>query len=45
MQPRIDELIRLAKGAGKILKDGFGKQHEIKMKGVIDLVTEIDKAG
>ncbi len=42
MQPRIDELIRLAKGAGKILKDGFGKQHEIKMKGVIDLVTEID---
>lgn len=43
MQPRIDELIRLAKGAGKILKDGFGKQHEIKMKGVIDLVTEIDK--
>lgn len=43
MQPRIDELIRLAKGAGKILKDGFGKQHDIKMKGVIDLVTEIDK--
>jgi myo-inositol-1(or 4)-monophosphatase len=43
MQPRIDELIRLAKGAGKILKDGFGKQHDIKMKGVIDLVTEVDK--
>lgn len=43
MQPRIDELIRLAKGAGTILKDGFGKQHEIKMKGVIDLVTEVDK--
>ncbi len=43
MQPTIEELIRLAKGAGKILKDGFGKQHEIKMKGVIDLVTEIDK--
>lgn len=43
MQPTIEELIRLAKGAGKILKDGFGKQHEVKMKGVIDLVTEIDK--
>lgn len=43
MQPRIDELIRLAKGAGIILKDGYGKQHEIQMKGVIDLVTEIDK--
>ncbi len=43
MQPTIEELIRLAKGAGKILKDGFGKQHEIKMKGIIDLVTEIDK--
>jgi len=43
MQPTIDELIRMAKGAGKILKDGFGKQHEIKMKGVIDLVTEVDR--
>jgi myo-inositol-1(or 4)-monophosphatase len=43
MQPRIDELIRLAKGAGNILKDGYGKQHEIQMKGTIDLVTEIDK--
>lgn len=31
MKPAIDELIRLAKGAGTILRDGFGKQHEIKM--------------
>lgn len=43
MQPRIDELIRLAKDAGKILRDGYGKHHEIQMKGPIDLVTEIDK--
>lgn len=43
MQPTIEELIRLAEGAGKILKDGFGKQHDVKMKGVIDLVTEVDK--
>ena len=43
MQPTIEELIRLAKGAGKILKDGFGKQHEVKMKGLIDVVTEVDK--
>jgi myo-inositol-1(or 4)-monophosphatase len=43
MKPAIDELIRLAKGAGTILRDGFGQQHEIKMKGIIDLVTEVDK--
>lgn len=43
MKPTIDELVRLAKDAGNILKEGFGKQHEIKMKGEIDLVTEIDK--
>jgi len=43
MQPTIEEIIHLAKEAGKILKDGFGKQHEVKMKGIIDLVTEIDK--
>ena len=29
MKPTIDELIRLAKDAGKILKDGFGKQHDV----------------
>ncbi len=43
MQPTIDEIVQLAKAAGKILRSGFGRQHDIKMKGEIDLVTEIDR--
>ena len=42
-QPKIEDLIELAKKSGSILKEGYGKQHEIKHKGIIDLVTEIDK--
>jgi myo-inositol-1(or 4)-monophosphatase len=43
MQPKIDYLINLARQAGKILKNGFGKEHQITYKGPIDLVTEIDR--
>lgn len=42
MQPTLKELEHLARSAGKILKDGFGKVHQISYKGEIDLVTEID---
>ena len=42
MKPTIDFLITLSKEAGEILKDGFGKEHEISYKGPIDVVTEID---
>ena len=43
MKPSIDFLIRLSKEAGEILKDGFGKEHQISYKGPINLVTEIDR--
>jgi myo-inositol-1(or 4)-monophosphatase len=42
-QPTIDFLIDLSKEAGEILKDGFGKVHQIQYKGQINLVTEIDR--
>ena len=32
-----------AVNAGKILKEGLGKEHQIHHKGVTDLVTEMDK--
>ncbi|MEX2160508.1 MAG: inositol monophosphatase family protein [Anaerolineales bacterium] len=42
MQPKIEDLIAIARGAGEILRAGFGKQHQIEFKGEIDLVTEVD---
>ena len=42
--PKKSDLITLAYRAGEILHDGYGKTHTIKHKGIIDLVTEIDKA-
>lgn len=43
MQPKLEDIIVWAKNAGQILKDGYGKEHQIQHKGIIDLVTEIDK--
>jgi myo-inositol-1(or 4)-monophosphatase len=43
MTPTLFELEQLARQAGEILRAGFGQIHEIRYKGVIDLVTEIDK--
>lgn len=42
MQPTLQYIERLARGAGEILHAGFGKVHQISYKGEIDLVTEID---
>jgi myo-inositol-1(or 4)-monophosphatase len=42
MQPTIDFIIDLSKQAGEILKEGYGKVHQVHYKGPIDLVTEID---
>ena len=36
-------LIDLSKEAGVVLREGYGKQHDIEFKGPIDLVTEVDK--
>jgi myo-inositol-1(or 4)-monophosphatase len=40
--PTLLEIESLAREAGKILRDGYGKEHDVQFKGVIDLVTEID---
>ena len=42
MQPTLSYVEELARGAGAILRDGYDKEHEVKYKGVIDLVTEVD---
>jgi myo-inositol-1(or 4)-monophosphatase len=43
-QPTLADLEHLARQAGKILSDGYEKDHKVDFKGVIDLVTEIDHA-
>jgi len=42
MNPTIPDLERLARAAGNILRLGYESEHEVKYKGVIDLVTEVD---
>ena len=44
MQPTLTEIEQLARQAGEIVREGFNKQHTISYKGVIDLVTEVDRA-
>jgi len=44
MKPTLSELERLAREAGAILREGYSREHNIKYKGVIDLVTEADHA-
>jgi len=43
LQPKLEQLVQWAHEAGAILREGFGQQHQIKMKGSTDLVTEMDK--
>lgn len=43
MKPTIKDLEALAKNAGEILRAGYNKKHQIDYKGVIDLVTEVDR--
>ena len=42
MQPTLSYFEELARGAGAILREGYNKEHEVRYKGVIDLVTEVD---
>jgi len=42
MQPTLKDLENLALGAGEILRAGYQREHQVKYKGVIDLVTEVD---
>ncbi len=43
MFPTLGEIESLARQAGAILRNGYGKNHQIAYKGAIDLVTEIDR--
>src|SRR5574338_645502 len=43
MQPTLEDLKTLARSAGEILRAGYEREHEVKYKGVIDLVTEVDR--
>jgi len=43
MQPTLSDLETLARNAGEILRAGYGRRHQIDHKGLIDLVTEVDK--
>jgi myo-inositol-1(or 4)-monophosphatase len=42
--PTLTDLERLARQAGRILSDGYEKDHQVDFKGTIDLVTEVDHA-
>lgn len=44
MSPTLSEIETLARQAGTILREGYNKEHQVSYKGVIDLVTEIDRA-
>lgn len=41
---RLESAIEFARRAGKIQLESFGSSHEVKHKGKIDIVTEVDKA-
>jgi myo-inositol-1(or 4)-monophosphatase len=43
MIPTLSELELLARQAGDILRRGYGLRHQVDNKGVIDLVTEVDR--
>jgi myo-inositol-1(or 4)-monophosphatase len=42
MEPKLNELEYLARGAGEILRAGFRTELDVQYKGEIDLVTEMD---
>ncbi len=42
--PTLTDLQALAERAGEILRAGYEQEHEVSYKGVIDPVTEVDKA-
>ena len=41
-KPNIQDVERLARDAGQILRAGYNKVHHVSYKGEIDLVTEVD---
>ena len=43
MAPTLSDLERLARQAGELLRLGYEQEHQVDYKGVIDLVTEVDR--
>jgi len=43
MNPTLTDLERLARQSGEILRFGYGHEHHVDYKNVIDLVTEVDR--
>ena len=43
MKPTLSEVETLAREAGEILRLGYGSRHQVDHKGIIDLVTEVDR--
>ncbi|MCJ7623935.1 MAG: inositol monophosphatase [Anaerolineaceae bacterium] len=43
MEPKRSDLVRMARQTGEILRAGFGKQHQVEYKGIINPVTEMDR--
>ena len=41
--PNLSDIERLARQAGQILRAGYDQEHQVAYKGVIDLVTEMDR--
>lgn len=43
MTKELEVAVAAAEAAGEVLRDGFGRQHQIEYKGEADLVTEADE--
>jgi myo-inositol-1(or 4)-monophosphatase len=43
-EPLLSDLESMARHAGSILHEGFGLEHDVAFKGIIDPVTEMDRA-
>lgn len=43
MKPTLEQITQWAVNAGAILKEGLGQEHQVRHKGITDLVTEMDK--
>ena len=43
MTKELEGAISAAREAGEVLREGFGRQHSVRYKGEVDLVTEVDE--
>ena len=43
MTRELEVAVAAATAAGEVLRDGFGRRHEVRYKGEVDLVTEADE--